>query len=348
MKKMNNPKIISLGYSTPPYVFDQKQVFQGIGYPRHWFRIFDEAKIDYRHFLFPIEKIKKLSFQEQQEAYAEWAVSLSVEAVKECLDDREVAGIGCFTYGSCTGLMPGPSASHLIANELKMSPVMYHFNIIGQGCESGYPNLKIASDYVQSSGKTALCVNCELCDLTYFPEKNGMDKEDDYSLIRANALFADAAVACLVGYDDDWHHPTIIDTEAYTDHAYIHDLGYRWQDGRLRAVISKRVPELAAEVIEGAVVLLLDRLDVKPYIKWWVIHAAGNAVIDNVRDNLGLSEEQVKLSRETLRLFGNTSSTSVGITGKRLMEQDIKQGDYVMMLSVGPGMTGGSTLLRFQ
>lgn len=345
---MNKVKIISLGYSVSPYEFTQKEIFDGLGYPKHWFRIFNEAKIDTRHFLFPIEEIKKMSFQEQQEEYAEWAPQLSHDAILNCLDGRSVNDIGCFTYGSCTGLMPGPSASHYIATELNMSPSVYHSNIIGQGCESGFPGLKRAADYVQSSGKMALVVNCELCDLTYFPENKEPDPSDDFSLLRANALFADAAVACLIGYDNDWRHPTIIDTETYTDHAYLNDLGYRWQDGRLRAVITRRVPELATEVAVKAAKNLLNRckLDIS-WIKWWVIHAAGNAVIDNIRDAVGLTEDQVRLSRETLKNFGNTSSTSVGITGKRLMSENIQCGDYVMMLSIGPGMTGGATLCYF-
>jgi predicted naringenin-chalcone synthase len=63
---------------------------------------------------------------------------------------------------------------------------------------------------------------------------------------------------------------------------------------------------------------------------------------------MNLSEEQVSLSRETLRQFGNTSSTSVGLSGKRLMSENIAQGDYAMMLSIGPGITGGATLLKFE
>ncbi len=78
-----------------------------------------------------------------------------------------------------------------------------------------------------------------------------------------------------------------------------------------------------------------------------VIHAAGKSVIDTLQNALYLTEEKTQLSRETLFNYGNTSSTSVGITGKMLMSQNIQRGDYVLVLSIGPGMTGGGTLLRF-
>jgi predicted naringenin-chalcone synthase len=348
MSKLH-PKIISLGYSIPPYAYNQEQIFISLRYSPHYRRMFSESGIETRHFCVPLSRIKELSFQEQQEQYAKWSVQLSYEAVIKCLDERSVDTIGCITYGSCTGLMPGPSASHFIGAMLGLSPSTYHSNIIGQGCESGFPGLKRAADYVQSSHKTALVVNCELCDLTYFPEEKGMDEADDHSLLRANAIFGDAAIACLVGHDSDWRHPTIIDTETYTDYAYLNDLGYRWQDGRLRAVISRRVPDLAAIVVSKAIEQLLNRVKInKTQIKWWVIHAAGNAVIDSIKEKIGLSEEQASLSRETLRQFGNTSSTSVGLSGKSLMSEKIAQDDYAMMLSIGPGITGGATLLKFE
>jgi alkylresorcinol/alkylpyrone synthase len=162
-------------------------------------------------------------------------------------------------------------------------------------------------------------------------------------------LFCDAACAALVGADDyDWRHPEIIDTETYTNPEYAGDLGFVWRNGRLRVKLSRRVKDLAPLVVKPAVNAVLNRQGLKVQdITWWVIHAAGSAVISNIGKVLNLPEEKLKLSRETLRLYGNTSSTSVGITGKLLMSQDIQPGDYVAMLSVGPGMSGGMTLLRF-
>ncbi len=114
-------------------------------------------------------------------------------------------------------------------------------------------------------------------------------------------------------------------------------------------LLSRRVPELAPLVVKPAVKTLLKRRRMSiADIEWFVIHAAGNTVLDNIRDALGIDEEKVNLSRETLRLFGNTSSTSVGITGKALMVQNVQPGDYAVVLSIGPGMTGGATLLQFE
>ncbi|MBA7648394.1 3,5-dihydroxyphenylacetyl-CoA synthase [subsurface metagenome] len=348
---MNRPKIISLGYAIPEHSYSQDEIFQHLGYPSKFKRVFTSADIDRRYFCIPLEQITKLSWQEQEEEYQKRATELSKQAVINCLDNRDPKGISCIVYGSCTGFAPGPTIAHYLSKELGFPPSTYYTNIIGQGCESGFPNLKRAYDFVVATGKQALVVNCELSCLTYFPEPDGKpDPGNHWELLRSNAIFADAASSALVGFDDDPRHPFIVDTETYTDTSYLGDLGYTWRDGRLRVLLSRRVPEIAGKLVGIVVPKLLERHGLKPTdIEHYIIHAAGNTVLDNIRRALGLSEENMALSRETLRRFGNTSSTSVGITGKRLMEKHKpRPGDYAAVISLGPGMTSGATLLRWE
>jgi len=345
------PKIISIGFAIPRYNYTQEEIFKNLGYPGKFKRVFTTADIDKRHFWVPLSRITKLSWQEQEEEYVKGATELSKQAVVNCFDGRDPKEISCIVYGSCTGFAPGPTIPHYLGKELDLPPSTYYTNIIGQGCDSGFPNLKRAYDFAVATGKQALVINCELSCLTYFPEPAGRpDPENHWELLRSNAIFADAASSALVGLDDDPRHPYIIDTETYTDTSYLGDLGYTWRDGRLRVLLSRRVPEIAGKLVGIVVPKLLGRHGLKPTdIEHYVIHAAGNTVLDNIRGALGLSEESMTLSRETLRLFGNTSSTSVGITGKRLMEEHKpRPGDYGLVISLGPGMTSGATLLRWE
>ena len=346
---MNSPKVISIGFAVPEISYTQEEVFQALGYPKRFWRVFKESGIEKRHLWIPPDEAKRFSWQLQQEAYRDWAVKLSLQAINECLDGRSAGDIACVVYGSCTGFAPGPTVAHYLAKELGLKPSTYYTNIIGHGCESGFPGLRRAYDFTLATGKQALVVNCELCSCTYFPEPGDRpDPWNHYELLRSNALFADAASCALVGFDDDRRHPFIVDMETHTNTKFINDLGYTWRDGRLRVMLSRRVPELAPLVVKPAVDAVLQRQGLRvDDIRWWVIHAAGNTVLDNIRDALGIAEEKVTLSRRTLREFGNTSSTSVGITGKRLMGEDIHPGDYAAVLSVGPGISGGISLLRW-
>ncbi len=346
---MTNAKIISIGYSMPENHYTQEEIFQEIGYPGAFKRLFSDSGIEKRHFWVPLHRVRKLSWQEQQEEYIRGAVALSKQAILNCLDGRSPEDIACVVFCSCTGFCPGPTVGHILSKELSFSPRTYHTNIGSMGCEGGFPGLKRAFDFTTVTGKPSLVIACELCSCTYFLEPDGRpDPSNHFELARSNAIFADAASCALVGFDGDPRHPFIIDTETHTNTDYINDLGFVWQEGRLRVILSRRVPELAPLVVKPAVDAVLERQKLSiSAIEWFVIHAAGSTVLDNIRDALGIAEEKVRLSRETLRFFGNTSSTSVGITGKRLMAQNIKPGDYALVLSIGPGMTGGATLLRF-
>ena len=345
----SNAKIISMSYAVPEHSYTQEEVFQELGYPGTFRRLFSDSGIDRRHFWVLLPRIRKLSWQEQQEEYIRGAVALSKQAILNCLDGRSPEDIACIVFCSCTGFCPGPTIGHILSKELGFSPRAYHTNIGSMGCEGGFPGLKRAFDFTTVSGAMSLVVACELSSCSHFPESDGKpDPENHFELARSNAIFADASACALIGFDNDPRHPFIIDTETRTNTAYIGDLGYIWREGRLRVLLSRKVPELAPLVVKPAVEAVLKRQKLSiADIAWWVIHAAGNSVLDNIRDALGIDEEKVKLSRETLRRFGNTSSTSVGITGKSLMSQDITEGDYAVVISIGPGLTGGATILRF-
>jgi len=342
-------KIISLGYAVPEHSYSQEEIFEELAYPRAFKRLFTGANIDKRHFWVPLSRIRKLSFQEQQEEYIKGAIELSKEAVVNCLDGRNPKDIGCLVFCSCTGFCPGPTIPHYLIKELGFGLNTYLSNLVSHGCEGGFPGLKRAYDFTMSSDKASLVVACELSSCSYFPEVDGKpDPENHYELARSNAIFADAASCALVGFDNDFRHPTIIDTESYFNPEYMNDLGYTWRDGRLRVLLSRRVVELAPRVVKPTVDAVLQRQGLNlSDIEWFVIHAAGNSVLDKLRDTLGLPEEKLRLSRETLKQFGNCSSTTIGITGKMLMSERIKAGDYALVLSIGPGMTGGCTALKF-
>ena len=350
IRAWQTPKIISLGYAVPEQFYSQEEIFAALGYPKRFWRAFKDSGIEKRHFWVPLSEIKKMPWQQMCEKYKAGAIELSREALINCLDGRDPRSIGCVVFCSCTGFgCPGPVVPHYLSKELGFSPDTYFRNLGSHGCEGGFPGLRTAWEFSTVTGKPSLVITCELCSCSYFPEpKEKPDPENHFELMRSNSIFGDAAAAALVGFDDDPRHPFIIDSETCTNTDYIGDLGYTWRDGRLRVLLSRRVPELAPLVVKPAVDAMLQRQGLSlDDISWWVIHAAGNTVLDNIRDALGIAEEKVTLSRGTLREFGNTSSTSVGITGKRLMVEDIRPGDYAAVLSIGPGMTGGISLLRW-
>lgn len=346
------PQILSVGIAFPKRVYTQDEVWDGLAYAKkyaHFKSIFTEAKINSRAFLVPLGEAMRHSWQDLQERYLPGAKELSKEAISKCLDDRYVPkDFHSITYVSCTGYSC-PSVVHHMAADLSLNPGVYIANLLGAGCGGGFPGLRRAYDYTKGTHLLSLVVATELCSCCIYPEPDGIpDPENDYELLRADAIFADASVAVAVGYDNDWRHPYILDFESNLCPEYIRDLGFTLRDGRLRVLLSKRVKEIAPKVVYPAIANVLKRnqLEVE-HIAHWVIHAAGSTVLDNIRNRLNLPEAKMRLSRKVLAEHGNCSSTTIGIIGKELMSGEVHPGEYVMVVSVGPGMEGGATLLRF-
>jgi len=167
--------------------------------------------------------------------------------------------------------------------------------------------------------------------------------------LRANAIFGDGASAALIGFDDDPRHPYLVDFETYFDPENLKHLGFVWQDGRLRVLLSRQIPRIVPSVVRPPVEKILQRHYLRLNdIRWWVIHPGGSAVLNNLKDKLGIPEKKMALSREALRLFGNCSSSSIGIVGKLLMGGDVRPGDWGLVVSLGAGLSAGATLLHWE
>jgi predicted naringenin-chalcone synthase len=343
-------KIIGIGTALPAYVYGQRDIFDELGYNRHFWPIFRDAGIRQRHFAVPISEIKTLNFQEQQERYRREAARLSMAAAVDCLDGVPPAELGIIISAQCTAFgFPGPTLAHYLGRELGCGPGVFYENIASMGCEAGFPGLKRAWDFFMNDGKPALVVACELSSCSYYPEPGGQDRENDYELLRSNAIFADGAAAVLVGADDSPRHPVILDAMACTDSAFQDELGYVWRDGRLRVRLGRRIPEIAASLVERVLVDIFRKNHVSQSdIKHWVVHAAGAQVLDAIRDVLSLEEDKLLISREVLGLYGNCSSVTIGLIGKELMKRcSPGAGELGIIISLGPGMTAGATLLKW-
>ena len=345
--KMNNlPKVISIGFTAPPNSYTQRESFNSLGYPSRFWSIFNGAGITKRHLWVPIGT--DLSWQEAVEEYKKGAIYLSRKVIESCLDGRDPSTCGSVSFASCTGY-ECPSIIHHLAKEVGFSPDIVYTPILGTGCEGGFPALRRAYDYVVAHQKPSLAISCEICSVDFFPEDGAHpDTSNDYELLRANAIFGDGASSVLVGFDNDWRHPYIIDFESYFDPDNMSHLGFVWQDGRLRCLLSRQVPKVAPLGAKVVVDKVLQRNELGvDGIAWWVIHPGGKAVLDNIRDVIGLPEEKLSMSREALRCYGNCSSSSIGIVGKLLMGREIKPNDYIVVISLGAGLAAGATLLRF-
>jgi alkylresorcinol/alkylpyrone synthase len=78
-----------------------------------------------------------------------------------------------------------------------------------------------------------------------------------------------------------------------------------------------------------------------------VCHPGGPKVIESLRDTLGLTDDDVRLTWESLARVGNLSSASVlHVLEDTLRERPPVPGTYGMLVAMGPGFCAELVLVR--
>jgi alkylresorcinol/alkylpyrone synthase len=94
--------------------------------------------------------------------------------------------------------------------------------------------------------------------------------------------------------------------------------------------------------VGGVVEELLDAAGLRTEdVAGWAVHPGGPRILDVVRDELGLIEEQMGASRRTLAEHGNCSSATVLLVLDELRDVD----GPVVAMAFGPGLTLYAALL---
>jgi 3-oxoacyl-[acyl-carrier-protein] synthase-3 len=77
----------------------------------------------------------------------------------------------------------------------------------------------------------------------------------------------------------------------------------------------------------------------------FVAHQANVRIIDAARERLGLPEAKVV---KNIHKYGNTTAATIPLAlGTALDDERLRQGDLVLLASVGAGFTVGTALLRW-
>jgi len=205
------------------------------------------------------------------------------------------------------------------------------------------PGLQRGFDYIMAypDGK-ALVVAVEVCSACYYVDES-------LETVVGNAICGDGASAVVIGNHGLGDGPAIVRFETLLDPSLIHTVGFQFREGKLRIVLSKDIRAvaggLANRVIEG--ILVRHRLR-KEDIRHWIIHSGGRKVIDAIKKEVGLTEEQLLQSRTVLRNYGNMSSPTVLFVLERAMEHESpRHGDYGIMLAMGPGLAVEGALVQW-
>jgi predicted naringenin-chalcone synthase len=329
--------------SALPAALDQEAAWDGF-FAEHYAdvraakRIFLGAGVRTRHAVAnPLdEDLSNWGTGARMARYVQEALPLGKQAVAGALDAAGLApgDVGLFAVATCTGYAT-PGLDIRLASDLGMPAGLQRLLIGHMGCYAAIPGLAAVGDFVAARSRPAVLLCCELTSLHVQPAQRDLEQ------VVAHALFSDAAAAIVVepGAGRGRRLAGVVArTDASTADLMtwdVTDLGFRMGlSPRVPGVLSTHVGEVVDELLAGAGLRTED-------VAGWAVHPGGPKIIDVVRDELGLAEEQVAASRRVLSEHGNCSSATVLLVLQEMADVD----GPVVAMAFGPGLTLYAALL---
>jgi alkylresorcinol/alkylpyrone synthase len=223
-----------------------------------------------------------------------------------------------------------------VAGDLGLRPDAYLQDLVGLGCGAAIPSLRSAS-YILAARPDAVvaCVAVEVCSAAFF-------LDDDFGVLISACLFSDGAASSI------WRgSPGPLGVRAF-DFNTLHQpadrdkLRFEMKEGKLRNLLHKTVPELAA----GAVSKLWGQRGPHP-VRRVVSHAGGADVLSALAD--AVPGYSLSASGTVLRNNGNMSSPSVLFALEETLKTDSPDpdGDF-SLVSFGAGFSAHSCRLGIE
>jgi predicted naringenin-chalcone synthase len=214
------------------------------------------------------------------------------------------------------------------------------------GCNAGLNGLNAVRNWAEANpGRLGIMLCIEVCSAAYV-----FDGTIETAVV--NSLFGDgaAAVAVVAGVPASTA-PSILKFSSLLITEAIGAMRFDWDDafGKFSFYLDRDVPYVVGAHAERVISSLLEGTGLRRSdISHWVVHSGGKKVIDAVRVNLGLSKHDVRHTMSVLSNFGNLSSGSFLFSFERLLQENLAcPGDYGVLMTMGPGSTIETALLRW-
>ncbi|MEV0226795.1 type III polyketide synthase [Streptomyces sp. NPDC050704] len=337
--------------SVPEYVITMEETLElaSSHHPDHpqlplALRLIENTGVRTRHIVRPIEEtLKHPGFEERNKVYEAEAKARVPAVVQRALDEAELlaADVDVIIYVSCTGFMM-PSLTAWLINSMEFTSDTRQIPIAQLGCAAGGAAINRAHDFCTAYPEAnALIVACEFCSLCYQPTDLGVGS------LLCNGLFGDGIAAAVVrgrggeGISLERNGSYLIPK---TEDWIMYDVratGFHF-------LLDKRVPTtmepLAPALQDLAGLHGWDASD----LDFYIIHAGGPRILDDLSKFLQVAPEAFRFSRATLTEYGNIASAVVLDALRRLFDEggphDRARG---LLAGFGPGITAEMALGRW-
>ena len=300
--------------------------------------------VETRNLVQPLEEtLRHPGFEQRNLLHERAAKQFVPRAVADAFANarKSAADIDAIIYVSCTGFMM-PSMTAWMINELGFRSTTTQLPIAQLGCAAGGAAIARALDFCRAHrGANVLVVSCELCSLCYQPTDVAVGN------LLANGLFGDAIAAVVVSDDPA---SGVDGIELLSNAAYLIPGTVEWISYAVRATgfhfqLDKRVPTTMEPLAPVLRRVAEDYGWDAGLLDFYIIHAGGPRILDDLSKFLDVAPSQFRYSRETLTEHGNIASAVIFDALVRLFDDmSMPKLGRGMIAGFGPGITAEISL----
>ncbi|HZP61509.1 MAG TPA: 3-oxoacyl-[acyl-carrier-protein] synthase III C-terminal domain-containing protein [Opitutaceae bacterium] len=253
-----------------------------------------------RHFAVNnLDRITDLSADELNAAFRSEAPRLALAALRPALEQARVAPaqLDALLICTCTGYLC-PGLTSYVAEELGLRADAWLQDLVGLGCGAAIPMLRAASHILAARpDATVACIAVEVCSAAFY-------LDNDPGVLISACLFGDGAAASIWRAQPGASGLRCFEFNTLHWPAERDRLRFETRDGKLRNLLHRSVPEVAAR----AVAQLWQERGPRP-VKKIISHAGGRDVLTAIE--AAVPGYPLAESAQVLRDGGNMSSPSV-------------------------------------
>ncbi|KAF5569197.1 chalcone synthase B [Fusarium pseudoanthophilum] len=292
------------------------------------------------------------------------AVDLAARACKKAIAEWKGKVSEITHTVAATGTNTGSPGYDLLVNDrLGICPEAQRMLLSSIGCAGGLATIRMAATIANDAAlrRRPACVLGFACDVTSTNIRCDlkMISENPKEVRPSMALFSDASAAFVIcnslGLKAnrnaiytvlDWENSVIPGTQS-DENCLIDPLGFRlFMSPNLPVTLKSAVIPLFERLIaRNAWQLPRDKLRLAAIDFDWIMHPAGLAVLDEVKESLNLQDGQMRASFDVFENKGNSAGPTVLIVLDRLRKMGGMR-EHIVAYSFGPGVCAEMTALN--
>lgn len=283
-----------------------------------------------RHFAAPeIERIFDRTPDELNGIFRTEAPVLAARALDEALAQAnlDVHQLDALLICTCTGYLC-PGLTSYVAEKLGLRSNAFLQDLVGLGCGAAIPTLRAAQGVLAANPNAVVaCIAVEICSAAFY-------LDDDPGVIISACLFSDGAAATIWRNIPGPNSLSVFGFQTLHLPADRDKLRFEQRDGKLRNLLDRAVPELAASAVDE----LWSARGPRPVARV-VAHPGGRDVLEALAPVV--APHRLDASTHVLRDYGNMSSPSVLFALEHSLREEtpsVATGDF-WLVSFGAGFS---------